>query len=56
MSMVSVAEHMANRKPPPSTYWRIFRATACFIFQTASKPRVRAMSSVIPCCSTYQAA
>ena len=45
-SRVSVAVHMANRKPPLETYSRILRATAFFMSGTVPKPRRFAASAL----------
>ncbi len=43
-SNVSVAVHIAKRKPPSSTYCRIFRATAFLRSGTLAEPKARAIS------------
>ena len=44
-SSVSVAEHMANKKPPSSTYWRSRRATPFLRSGTLPNPSRSAISS-----------
>ncbi len=56
MSIVSHAEHMANRNPPFSVYSLIFSATAFFSSDTFLNPSFFASASDSACSWRYQSA
>ena len=56
ISKLSVAEHMANIKPPPITYRLILSATAPFCSDTLAYPNLAARSSDIRLLFIYHGA
>ena len=53
---MSDPEHIANRNPPSTTYWRMVWATASFKALTLANPSARADASASCCCCWYHAA